>query len=252
MGKIYGIGGIIRGKIGSLVYYKGADGSTYARTYQPTVMNPKSVAQLVQRARVTLAGKISAVTPSDVLTAFGFSGKRKNRSAYTSSIVKGAEVTQSEGVFTAKINPADVKFSRGVEVAHAEVSTPVSVTAHSMTVGLTLSDVELANKYGERIIVALMKPEDAGVFSAILSKDVLFADGTEVQVGVRFPDMLVNGTLVSVYRVPFVLSDEGAAIAAMSLYSDDGQWVSGLVKSQSNLRGWGQTLFTTSVDFTTA
>lgn len=242
MGKIYGINGVVRGKIGGTVYYKGADGATYARTYQPTVLNPKSDAQLVQRCKVNLAGRVSAVTPSDVLKAFGFSGRRKNRSAFVGELIKTTIVTHASGEYTAKVQPATVQFSRGTEPARAAVTTPVAVTATGMSMALTMANESLVGKYGERIVVAIMRPEDDGVFSAVLFTDVLFNNTEAKTITVPFPAGIPGGTMVSTYRIPFVLSDEGSAIATTQVHNDGTAWVSELLRSQSNLRGWGGTL----------
>lgn len=252
MGKIYGINGVVRGKIGGTVYYKGADGSTYARTYQPTVLNPKSSAQLVQRCKMNLAGRVSSITPSAVLKAFGYSGNRKNRSAFVSALVKVTHVTHASGEYEAKVQPATVQFSRGAEAPHATVSTPVTVTASQATLGLTVNDASLIGKYGERIVVAIMRPEDDGLFSAVLYQDVLFTADTESTVAIAFPAAIPNGTMVSVYRVPFVLSDEGISVATTQVYNESMAWVSELLASQNNLRGWGNTLYNSSSVFTQA
>lgn len=252
MGKIYGINGVVRGKIGGTVYYKGADGATYARTYQPTVLNPKSAAQLIQRCKVNLAGRVSAITPAAVLNSFGFSGKRKNRSAFVGEMIKVTHVTHASGEYQAKVQPSTVVFSRGAEVARAAVTTPVVVTANNVVLGITISDGGMVGKYGERIIVAVLRPEDEGVFSAVLHQDYLFEGTTEKTMTVEFPMAITNGTMVSVYRVPFVLSDEGAAIVTTQLHNEDSAWVSELIASQSNLRGWGQTLYNSSSVFTQA
>lgn len=252
MGKIYGISGVVRGKIGGTVYYKGADGSTYARTYQPTVLNPKSNAQLVQRCKVNLAGRVSAVTPSDVLRAFGFSGKRKNRSAFVSALIKSTHVTHAMGEYEAKVQPATVQFSRGTEPAMAIVTTPVAVTANGMTMGVTMADESLVGKYGERIVVAVMRPEDNGVFSSVMYADVLFDDQEAKTISVTFPAAITDGTMVSTYRIPFALSDEGSAVATTQVHNDGTDWVSELLRSQSNVRGWGQTLFDSNRVFSAA
>lgn len=252
MGKIYGISGVVRGKIGGTVYYKGADGATYARTYQPTVLNPKSNAQLIQRCKVNLAGRVSAVTPSEVLQAFGFSGRRKNRSAFVGGLIRSTIVTQGSGEYEAKVQPATVKFSRGTEPAKAAVTTPVAVTATGISMSLTMADESLVGKYGERIVVAVMRPEDAGVFSSVFYTDVLFDNTAAEAVSMTFPASLANGTMVSTYRIPFVLSDEGSAIATTQIHNDGTAWVSELLRSQSNLRGWGETLHDSNVVFTQA
>lgn len=70
------------GRMGNLVGRKGLDGKTYAAIYQPNVSNPKTPAQMEQRAKVALAAKVAGmlgVLGKQVLVANGYSTGRRGK-----------------------------------------------------------------------------------------------------------------------------------------------------------------------------
>lgn len=100
------------GKIGTIVGMKGANGESYIREYVKPA-NPKSTAQTAQRVKMSLAGQLSKLTAQSVIYGMGTT-PRKRRPAFVSNIVRRADATTSGGQAIAKINPADLIFSDGV------------------------------------------------------------------------------------------------------------------------------------------
>ena len=68
MAKIVGFVGTGSGRVGNVVLSKGPNGLTISRSYQPIVANPRTDAQLNQRAKVNLAGRVSKLVPTQALT----------------------------------------------------------------------------------------------------------------------------------------------------------------------------------------
>ena len=60
MAKIYGINGVITGKLGAAVYAV-RNGEQISRRYQPVVFNPSTEAQVAARAKLKLMSQLSAV-----------------------------------------------------------------------------------------------------------------------------------------------------------------------------------------------
>lgn len=60
MAKIYGINGVITGKLGAAVYAV-RNGEQISRQYQPVVANPSTEAQIAARAKLKLMSQLSAV-----------------------------------------------------------------------------------------------------------------------------------------------------------------------------------------------
>ena len=87
------------GRMGNLVGRKGLDGKTIAAIYQPTVSNPKTPAQMEQRAKVALAAKVAGmlgVLGKQVLVANGYSTGR--RGTLIAQIL--GKITDGEGFST--------------------------------------------------------------------------------------------------------------------------------------------------------
>ncbi|MBP5541346.1 MAG: hypothetical protein J6X88_06815 [Bacteroidales bacterium] len=67
------------GRMGNIVGRKGPNGRTYTSIYQPYVSNPKSPAQVEQRAKLSLASKVASmlgVVGKQALVANGYSASR--------------------------------------------------------------------------------------------------------------------------------------------------------------------------------
>lgn len=210
MAKFVGIVGTISGKIGTTVFSKGSKGVSYGRSYQPVVANPKTAGQLAQRAKMNLVGQMSGVTPSDVILGLG-AGKRYRRAEFNKSLLRVAVVDSSDpSTIVAKIEPEDVVFSKGSVPVTATLSGTPAITISNLTLSLTLSDAAKAGEYGEIVIAAVIDPESKGGYSALISRRIVFENTTAVQVTMPFPRELEDGTMVAVYRVPFIISDDAS------------------------------------------
>lgn len=250
MGKIQGIAGYISGKIGSVVFMKGADGQTYGRTYVANPANPKTVPQLQQRSKMNLVGRISMVTPKSLLASMGMGG-RKNRSMFSKNLLSACTVVLENDQYVAKVAPEAFVYARGAEVLRASAQTPV-VDASQIRISLTLSDAALANKYGERIAVVVIDPEENGGKSTVQYTDVILAGTTATEISVALGLPLQNNDLVCVYRAPFVLDESGVATRTKGLYNDTTDFVAALLTSGEGFRGWGESTMVYSEVFTQA
>lgn len=252
MAKVTKMVGNFRGRVGGLVYSKGEGAENYVRAYQPQVLNPKSEGQIDQRAKMNLVGRLSQITPKEVLLGMGDAG-RMRRSAFNAELLNAATIDRSvAGTVVAQLVPEDIVFSKGVEVLSASVSTPAAVTESQLTIGLTLSDTTLAGKYGERIVVAVIDPEDKGGYSFLRTAEVVFADSTPVTVTLPFGVNIEDETMVAVYRLPFVLSDTGMSMVTEGIANDATNIVAKALVSAGALRGWGNSRMETKLVFTAA
>lgn len=253
MGKFVGFIGTISGKVGTTVFCKGEKGTSYGRSYQPQVANPKTALQLDQRAKMNLVGKMSQVTPKNILVGMGGVNSRQRRSAFTRILLNAATIDRSvPGEVVAKMAPEDVVFSQGAEVLSATAAAP-TVTATGMTIALTLSDSTLAGRYGERVVVAVIDPSNKAGYSLVAYKDQLFDNTTAKSVAVGFGTTIADGSLVCVYRLPFVLSEEGAAMVYQTIANNGTDIIAKVIESNNALiRGWGNSVLAATRVFTQA
>lgn len=244
----------MRGKAGNLVFTKGEKGVTYARAYQPQVANPKTQAQTDQRGKVNLVGRMSQVTPAAAIVSLG-SNKRNARSEFNKKLLQAAVIdVDGVGNRVAKIAPADIIFSKGGQALKASVSTAAVTTDTELTIGLTLSDSTLAGKYGERIVVAVIDPNDKGGYSVVLYKDIVFDNTTAQTITMAYGTAIADQTMVCVYRCPFVLTDGGASQRYESIANNGTDIIAKLLESNSNnnVRDWGVSDLAATEVFTAA
>lgn len=241
MGKIAGLSGTLSGKIGTMVFTKGEGGVSYAKSYQTQVANPRTKAQLIQRAKMNLTGRISELVPNRIL-ALGEVSRRRNRSAFNKSLLSLITVDTSDpSVYQAAIDPENIVFAKGAETIHAGMSTP-SLQSKNVSMTLTLQDAELANRYGERIVVMVTTTDDKGGIAGVAYADVILTDTSNVQVQIELPFELADGDMVTVSRSPFVLSQEGAGIVTTGVYNNATDALASILSNPRNVRGWGFTL----------
>ena len=255
MAKFVGMAGTIRGKVGTLVFVKGENGVSYGKSYQPKVSNPRTAGQLAQRAKVNVVGRISKAASAELIAALGGS-RRKNRRVFNGELLKNAAVVESNGEFVASVPPAAVKFSDGPEILRATLSN-VIVGENKITYDLTLRDVDYGGVYGERVVIGVIRPEDKSGVSYFLKDDVIFPvpEGQPAPISkeVYFPQDIETGTMVVVWRCPFVISTTGMSIVSENLYNDDNEIVAKLLSSgSSSFRGWGESAVGLTEVFTNA
>ena len=252
MGKFVGVIGTISGKVGNVVFVKGEKGISYGRTYQPVVANPKTIGQTDQRATMNLVGRMSQVTPKTLLVGLNGSNNRQRRSEFNSHLLNVATIDRStpEKVI-AKIAPEDVIFSQGAEVLSASIAAP-TVTATSVSVALTLGDTALAGRYGERIVVAVIDPNDKAGYSQVKFVDVTLDSTTAQTATINFGEPIADESLVCIYRLPFMLTEDGANLKAETLANDGTDITAQLLAGGNYVRGWGNSLLAATQVFTQA
>ena len=186
------------GKIGTIVGMKGANGESYIREYVKPA-NPKSTKQTEQRVKMTLAGLMSKLTAQSVIYGMGTT-PRKRRPSFVSNIVRKAEVTTSGGQAIAKINPADIIFSDGVNTPVVMTSTPTLQNQHLVVARDT--DVFNNNPDLAAVVFVVVSFSSGDVATAVGS-------GTMVREDVNTVDVLCPADTieVAVYTIPVFRRD---------------------------------------------
>lgn len=109
MAKIYGINGVLSGKVGNTIFAS-KGGKTIARQYQPIVRNPKTLPQVIQRARF--------------LTANGLGQALANCLEGLSTISRGARVSLRNSFV--RLNMENISASSSSVSQGTNVETEVS------------------------------------------------------------------------------------------------------------------------------
>lgn len=253
MAKFVGFVGTIRGKIGTTVFTKGENGLSYGRSYQPQVYNPKSEGQVDRRAIMNLVGRMTAVTPKALIVGMYGSNNRQRRSAFNRNLLNVATIDRSApDSIVAKVAPEDVVFSEGVEVLHATATAPV-VSASSVSMSLTLADAALAGAYGERVVMAVIDPSNKAGYSLVQYVDSMLDNTQAKAVTFTLPQALADGSMVAVYRIPYVLNDDGVRYRAETMANNGVDIIANMLQSSNSyVRGFGRSVFAAKSVFSQA
>lgn len=238
MGKSVNIIGTIRGKVGSVVFSKGPKGETIMRSYQPQVSNPRTRAQLAQRAKVNMVGKLSKLIPIEALSGLGMGSRLANRSEFNSSCLRKAVAFSQQGVFTASILPGELVFSKGVATLGATLG---AVTVATNSVSVALSNVNADGNHGVRLIAVVMQNVQGDAYKSAGYSDIIFEEGQTSAV-VNLPVTLVNGDIVLLYACPMELDTSRRRPDAVGVWletSVNGQ----LTENTSAFAIFGQSVF---------
>lgn len=250
MAKLVGLIGSGRGKLGNTVLYKGEKGETYARVYQPKVQNPRTQGQVDQRAKINLAGQISALASKALLAPIGISGRR-NRAEFLKSLINAVDIHTTAGVTNAEIQPAEIKFSRGQVPLQATIGN-ITIASDIITVPLTINDAAKVEKYGERVIALVYNQANSNASKKIVYADALIRQSTEQNVFIKLGFDLTNENVVAIYRVPFEFNDANTVTRYKEMNGSTTNIVAKVLAAESQAISWGATEFVKAENFTEA
>lgn len=226
------------------------NGEVIERAYNPVVANPRTDAQLVQRAKMNLAGQISKLVGFELLTSMGMPYKGKNRTMFVKNLVNKAESSMVGKDAVAKIAPEDIIFSRGSVTPVATAGAPV-VTTYGVTVELTPDSSIEDNTFGERVIALVYESADAQVPKGAFSGESLINSDNPTTISVRVPFGMNTGNVIAMYRVPYRVANYGVSVKAGEMEGTPQEISAALTRIGDNVL-WGETLFLGSQVFTQA
>lgn len=241
--------GQFRGKLGGAVFAVSA-GEQIVRQYQPQVANPRTAAQLTQRAKMNLTGKLSAIVRNSAIMALGINS-RERRSVFTSNILRNATVTIDGTKYTAAIAPENIVFSKGnsvpvVTLTATFVEGAITITA---TKASGVSE-ERYNRSGMRYVVlglSTVTGEYDFSYSGVLQLPAFDAE-TGFDNGVIVPND--NEHAYFIYGIPFDFN-EGYSVGA--LHNGDLGFINNAISTETFVNesaavaNYGKSFFATNV-----
>lgn len=142
----------VTGRVGGLVYFY-RDGKQVQRILVKP-RNPRSAAQVANRLKFALAGRLSGVVPAEALEGMPGANKVQRRGRFAKEVMRAAVV---EGG-TASIGYEDVVFSEGSLAllnSHGATAVESSYSIRKLDITTTWRH-ELPAGYGERFVVVLV------------------------------------------------------------------------------------------------
>lgn len=226
------------------------NGEVIERAYNPIVANPRTDAQLMQRAKMNLAGQISKLVGYELLNSMSMPYKGKNRTMFVRNIVNKAESDMVGKDAVAKIAPESIIFSRGNITPVAAAGNPI-VSASNVSVELTPASGIEENTYGERVVVLVYESAEAQVPMGAFSGESLIDPADVTDIDVPIPFGMRTGNILAVYRVPYRVANYGVTVKAQEMEGTPQQISAALTRSGENVL-WGETIFVGTQVFTQA
>lgn len=202
MAKMYGLSGILRGKMGNVVFSV-KNGTQVARQYQPVVSNPKSDLQVEQRRKVILAGKLSHAFKADLLEGIGASSVAGRRALFLKNLLNSITTATVNNNESAVLQAGSLVIANGVSGVFA--SRGSGLVIDSGTVNIDWLDAQ--NVYQEgytqrlRVVVLYMLHNSNG--------DVAITDVNEVNLATRLtsftiPQISASSGQIFAWGIPIV------------------------------------------------
>lgn len=234
MGKVVGLVGAASGKIGNIVYAV-TNGIQTARVYQPIVSNPKSNGQSLQRAKGNLAGRISSFVPRTAIMGLGVNN-RQRRGEFLRNLLKMATTTFEQNSYVAKIQPADVLFSKGSVVSPVLVAN-VTAANHLVSVVLsapssTIIEPSFYDSHLVRVVIMVFEKNTSNLMEVSTKMAVMPAQGSTATTSIQ---VAYNGDYDAfAYVIPMSTDDGSAASITTSMVNlDDDKIAAALSKNES-------------------
>lgn len=200
--------GQFSGRVGGVVYAVQA-GRQVVRAYQPIVSNPKSTAQSIQRAKGNLVGRISKITPWQILEGLG-DNKFNRRSRFLRLLLRKVTAGQAAGdpsQFNAKLLDADFVFSEGTLIP---VYFFASVTSSSSSVTVRVSRVAGAPESAfasQGLLMVVVIKQSTGVWEEVQYRFLSPNELTNAPLDVEFTHRGEGAYFASAYLAPFGTAD---------------------------------------------
>lgn len=245
--------GQFSGRVGGIVYAV-RSGQQIVRAYQPIVTNPKSSAQSIQRAKANLVGRISKITPYQVLEGLG-KNKSQRRSRFLRLLLRKVTAGPAAGdpsTFNAKLLDSDFVFAEGALIPFYDI-TAVTVAATAVNVTLSRASgisAEIAASQGV-LVVAIIK-QSSGVFEEVtyrfVSPDELTTGSVAIQMRHRQEGAFEAAVFMAPFgtadgsRLPTVAGDLTSTSNSLDAMLEVGTGVSSIV--------WGASAFSRNISFT--
>lgn len=241
--------GQFRGKLGGAVFAVNA-GEQIVRQYQPQVSNPRTAAQLTQRAKMNLTGKLSAIVRNSAIMALGINS-RERRSVFTSNILRNATVVVDGAKYTAAIAPESIIFSKGNSVPVVTLSATYENGAVTIT-ATKASGVseERYSRSGMRYVILGLSTETGEYdfsYSGVLQLPDFDASQGQAN-GVIVPND--DNHTYFIYGIPFDFN-EGYSVGALRNgelgFINDAISTETFVNESSAVANYGKSFFATNV-----
>lgn len=234
-----------RGRVGGQVY-KVVNGKQVVVPYSGAKRKSTSLAQQSVQVRFALAGKLSKITPAEILAGLNGS-KVDRRSEFTRNITKRATVSVIDDGFQASIDAPNVIFSKG-EVINIDLS---GITMNAA--GLITGNIANINEKVDAVLVIGVVSKGGDYTNVVYQ----VAPVENSAATVNLSNELGTGVEITVqlYYVPLTVSDTARQFLSTSEYDqlgtgNDEYVLNMLLNSVEGAYKWGQSQYVNALTVT--
>lgn len=200
--------GQFSGRVGGVVYAVQA-GRQVVRAYQPVVSNPKSTAQNIQRAKGNLVGRISKITPWQILEGLG-DNKFNRRSRFLKLLLRNVTAGQAAGdpsTFTAKLIDNNFVFSEGTLIPLHTIANPTYEATSVSVTAVRATGVTADTAASQGLLVVCVICQESGVWEEIQYRFLSPADFSGGSTTVTFSHRVEGAYVGKLYCAAFGSAD---------------------------------------------
>lgn len=236
MGKAPNGLGKFSGKVGGVVFAI-SNGEQIVRAYQPVVSNPKSSAQMAQRAKGNLVGRISSYVPKSVLSGLG-ANNRMRRAEFLRILLNAATTTLSTSggtnTYNAKVADEDIIFSKG-SVLNLFSAQTITATAYSVTInllGLGVIDPDIYAAYQCRLVAMVYDKttQELVEVSTTMANKPNQGSAADTTIYIAHPE----GYDVVIYCIPMSTADGSSVSISTDMAMKDDDTIAALLSTNRN------------------
>lgn len=234
-----------RGKVGGFVARVDSGVGQILSEYNPHPKNPRTLAQVEQRAKMNLAGHISKATPRELIAGMDPNG-RKARSMFVSNIIKNA-VVSNDNVHAMEIDFALVKYSKGINV-----NIPITAAYDGQTnkVNATPSFSAVPENCTGAMVICVMSVNDvdAGAASVYTNYALVEKSATPTAASFDVPEGLAGQGAANIYVVPLLNTATGIVVDWGALLTSNAVYQAEFLRSLAIAGGYGESQWSIDVN----
>lgn len=228
--------GQFSGKLGAVVYAV-RGGEQIVRAYQPVVSNPKSTAQMLQRAKGNVVGRLSAITPREVILGLG-SNTIRRRSRFLQLALRASKARFADGDYIGSLPESELILSEGSFASPFEI-TSAEYASNYVTISIMRNSYVSQEEYdtfGLRAVVYAIDNE-TGDYDYVVSRIVPLPTWANTPTASFNASLYVSNPtshIFAAYIIPWRILPSYASTLSRSLFSDDNEYMAALSLSEGN------------------
>lgn len=234
-----------RGKVGGLVFRHDAGVGTIVSEYNPHPANPRTLAQTKQRNKMNLAGRMSKITPYEVIAGLALK-RRKARTMFVSSIIRSATYIQTPTATsgTCSLLFDELKLSKGLVV---NVQAEAELVESTSKAKVTLTGNTADNGIDGCIVVAYIA-KGPDVFMADFKKANAGTSEVEFDFSTYDIEQADEGTML-IYVIPIRHIDGETTVWYQNLGFSDGGYATMYAASLASAGAYAESIYAGSVTY---